>query len=237
MMPKQTRQRILLKADDLVYDPVHTISDEWIRFLDFIHRNAVHAAAGIIGQSLESGSSSYLEKLREIYAHGYVEFWNHGYTHLLNGTDKKGRIFHEFSGSGLDSQLHNLRMTQQLAKDKLSLTLRTFGAPGNAVDEDTVKALEQIDEIKVWFFGKPSTKWVLQRFCNLELQTGQPDFQKFESSYDASKEYLVLQLHPNMWDKERFSQFTQTIDFLKKQRVEFVTPYSYYQYMRRMSEK
>ena len=107
--------------------------------------------------------------------------------------------------------------------------MRTFGAPGNAIDNNTITALDSFDEIKVWFYGLDgSNKLVLERTSDMEYPAGKPDYISFLESYDSTKEYLVFQIHPNMWDENQFEEFKKIISYLKEQKITFVLPYEYY---------
>ncbi|MCJ8013528.1 polysaccharide deacetylase family protein [Paenibacillus sp. KQZ6P-2] len=225
---KSDSQWIILKADDLIYDSVHTLPAGFNKFIEYISRKQIKASLGIIGRSLETDVTAYFDALQEIHSSGLFEIWNHGYQHLLRGRKVRGEMFDEFQNTSSEYQYDNMLKTQQLAKTKLGITLRTFGAPGNAIDDNTVKAIEQIDEIKVWLFGKPSGKLVLYRYCDIEYPTLKPDYSKFVEHYTTQRDYLVLQVHPKEWSKEDFMEFEKIIDFLLTKDVAFITPYDFY---------
>ena len=116
-----------------------------------------------------------------------------------------------------------------LSKEKLNITLKTFGAPGNAIDSTTILALQTFDEIKVWFFGlSGSANLVLGRSADMEYPTGKPNYNSFVQNYDPSKEYLVFQIHPNQWDEDQFDEFKKIISYLKDLQTTFILPYEYY---------
>ena len=226
----EIKQFIILKADDLKFESTNTISPGWQKFINYIENMKIKASIGIIGNSLEKGDDKYISLIKSIHNRGNIEFWNHGYNHYTNN-DSINPIW-EFKNTSYKQQYENMLKTQELAKTKLKITLYTFGVPYNFIDENTLKTIENTDDIKVWLFGNPSsTKLVLRRYCNIEYPTHNPDYQKFLERYDSSKEYLVLQLHPNSWDDNRFNQFEQIINFLIKQKVTFITPFVYYQIM------
>ena len=148
---------------------------------------------------------------------------------MLNGIDVNGEKFHEFWKTSYADQKKHLLKTQDLAKEKLGITLHTFGAPGNAMDDNTLKVIEECDDIMVLFFGSDNfSKLDLKRFSSIEYPTHNPDFQKFQLNYDAEKPYQVFQGHPNSWDEQRFTEFTKIIDFLVQNEVTFINPYEYY---------
>jgi hypothetical protein len=122
-----------------------------------------------------------------------------------------------------------LQKTQDLAKEKVGITLHTFGAPGNGIDSTTCDALTHLTDIKVWFYGNPNAHlFNLKRTLNFEYPTHNPDFASFQKNYTPDLPCLVLQMHPNSWDDQRFEQFDQTIQFLLNQNTTFVLPYDYY---------
>ncbi|NRB54271.1 MAG: DUF2334 domain-containing protein [Saprospiraceae bacterium] len=176
----------------------------------------------------------YFDWIKKRAAEGF-EFWNHGYCHCKPIVD--GEETREFRGTEYTFQLEQLTRTQQLAQDKLGLTLRTFGAPYNATDDRTALALATIPELKVWLYKettKPTAKFILERNkkVNIEYPVHVPNFQKFKAAYQelTEKSLLTIQGHPRSWveDKERFEDFQQIIRFLKSENAQFVTPFDYY---------
>ena len=53
------KQYIILKADDLVFDKINTISPGWQRFVNYIEEKKIKAGIGIICNSLEKGDNKY----------------------------------------------------------------------------------------------------------------------------------------------------------------------------------
>jgi hypothetical protein len=227
---KVYKQLVLLKADDVFFDKVNTIPAGWRSFIDYIISKNIKASLGLIGNSLVQGNEAYFSYLKSLEDSGNFELWNHGYNHLLDGTDVKGNKFEEFLNSPLEYQAGHLLQTQNLAKVKLNIILHTFGAPGNAIDTTTIKAIKDIGDIKVWYFGLENPdKFVLKRSIEIEYPTGIPDFNKFQTYYTPLDPYLVIQIHPNVWDETKFSEFKKMIDFLIQKDVTFINPYEYYQ--------
>lgn len=224
------KQLIFLKADDVRFNPINIISEQWQSFINYIKSKNIKASLGLIGDSLEKGNDAYYSYLKDLVEKGNFEIWNHGYNHILNGINVDGEIYHEFWNTSLEYQKEHLLMTQNLAQENLGITLHTFGAPGNAIEDMTLVAIEEVDDIKVWFFGlEEFTNLNLQRLAEIEFPTHNPDFQQFINNYDAQKAYLTLQIHPNTWDGDRFSEFKNIIDFLILHEVTFINPYEYYQ--------
>lgn len=226
--PNGLKSLIILKADDLRFDNSNVISPGWQTFIDYIEDSKIKASIGIIGNSLEQGNDEYFSLIKTIHNKGNIEFWNHGYSHYSND-DSENPVW-EFRNTPYNQQYENLLRTQELAKTKIGITLHAFGAPFNQTDENTVKAIEDIEDIKVWLFGNTSsTKLVLKRYCDIEYPTHNPDYKKFLKNYNSGREYLLLQIHPNSWDNERFNQFKQIIEFLIQGNATFITPFEYYQ--------
>lgn len=222
-------QTIILKADDIRYDSEHIIPPRWQTFIDYIVAQNINAGLGLIGNSLEGDHPVYFKRLEELHTSPHFEIWHHGYDHVLKGTNEKGETFHEFYNTSFEHQLSHIQKTQTLAQEKVGITLRTFGAPGNGIDDTTSKALSQMSDLKVWFYGPPDCPlFNLARTINFEYPTHNPHFASFQGHYQTHHTCLVLQMHPNSWDNERFDQFDQIIQFLLQQDTTFVLPYDYY---------
>lgn len=226
---------IILKADDFRYDPKCTISVSWIRFLNFVMENNIHACLGIIGNTISKSSQRFLYKVNDLVQGGNFELFNHGYNHFLGKSFLKNIA--EFKNTPLWYQKSNILKTQELGKANIGFTFKTFGAPGNAIDYNTKVALERIYEIDVWFYGtKPSAKCVLDRHADAEYPTGNPVFTRFKESINGSKcDYAVLQLHPNTWDSHQFDEFKKIINFLmgEKELYKFITAYGYFEVLKK----
>jgi Uncharacterized protein conserved in bacteria (DUF2334) len=224
------KQLIFLKADDLRYDSLNLVSTSWKLFIDYIESEKIKASLGLIGNSLENGNETFYSYLKVIASSGFFEIWNHGYDHLLNGINENGVGFDEFFNTSFEYQKDHILKTQLLAKEKLNITIHTFGAPGNYKDSSTLKAVEGIDDIKVWYFGfETYSKLNLERVANIEFPYFNPNFQKFLENYDTKPCWLALQIHPATWDENRFSEFRKIINFLEQEDVTFMNPFEYYQ--------
>lgn len=222
-------QYVILKADDLIYDENNIISKNWYRFFEYVVSKKIKTSVGVVVNSLNTEDERYPALLKYLHRTGLIEFWNHGYDHRLGAVHPNGEIYDEFRNSSLDFQKEQLRKALELSKQKLNLIMSTFGAPGNAIDKNTITALDSFDEIKVWFYGLDgSNKLVLERTSDMEYPAGKPDYISFLESYDSTKEYLVFQIHPNMWDENQFEEFKKIISYLKEQKITFVLPYEYY---------
>ena len=224
------KQFIILKADDLMFDKSYIISQNWKRFIRYIIRKRIKSSIGIVGNSLKRRRSKYFSLIKNLNQSGYFEIWNHGYNHMLNVAKRDGKIYSEFSNTSYKFQKKHLLRTQNLAKKKLGITLRTFGAPGNAIDENTSQVIDEVDDIKVWLIGDiSSTKLILIDYCWIERPIHNPNYQGFLNCYNPKLEYLLLQIHPGNWDDGRIEQFKKIIEYLIQADVTFILPYEYYE--------
>jgi len=219
------RQWAVLKANDFRYVPSWTVSRGWRRYVDFVSRREIRTSLGLIGKEIERGDSSFATMIRDLAADHRYEFWNHGYDHAVSVPDSLGRIVSEFRGTSYEHQLDHLRRTQELAREECGIALCAFGAPGNAFDANTVRALDACPDIRIWLFGpEESGKLVLPRTIPIEQPIFNPDFAAFLTAYDPEPPFAVYQIHPKDWDETRFGEFARIVDFLLDQEVTFVTP-------------
>jgi peptidoglycan/xylan/chitin deacetylase (PgdA/CDA1 family) len=188
---------IILKIDDLDLWG-GKIAPGWQKVVDYMKERNLKCNIGIICKSLETTDPTYIQWIKDQHAGGLVEFWNHGYTHR---EWKEGDVtYEEFKGRSYEEQKQHLLDANRLAKEKLGFPLTTFSAPFNAVDENTIKALADDPDTKIWMYGDlahPAGKIVLDRVdaANLEQPTFQPNFARFVAGYAAnpSRDYFVIQ--------------------------------------------
>ncbi len=224
------KQLIFLKADDVRFNSINIISEQWQSFINYIKSKNIKASLGLIGDSLEKGNNAYYSYLKDLAENDNFEIWNHGYNHILNGVNEDGETYNEFWNTSLEYQKEHLLMTQNLAQEKLGITLHTFGAPGNAFEDTTLIAIEYVDDIKVWYFGSEDfSRLNLPRLAEIEFPTHNPDYLQFRNNYNSQEFYLALQIHPNSWDGNRFSEFKNIIDFLIQNDVTFINPFEYFE--------
>jgi len=223
------KQIIILKADDLEDNSSGIIPIRWEKFISYCQANDIKANMGLIGNSLNNANPSFVSYLKSIMQCELFEIWNHGYDHIVGQTNSYGETYSEFQNTSYEYQKNQLLKTQNLAKKMLGIKLRAFGAPGNKIDENTSKALDEIDEIKIWFFGlENSKKLILKHFLDIEFPTHHPVFEKFLEKYDSKIKCIVFQIHPNSWGEQDFEEFTKIIDYLTEQEVTFLKVYEYY---------
>ncbi len=225
---------VVLKLDDL-WQEDGLVHAGWQQVVDFLNKEKVTGTIGLVCESLEKDDPAYFDWIRQRQQEGY-EIWHHGYCHCRSTVE--GVEIREFRGADYAAQMKHLKNAQDLASEKLGITLRSFGAPYNSTDEFTAQALAQIPDIKVWMYKEtqaPTDKFVIQRIAevNIEYPVHIPDLEKLKAGYEQFKDepILVIQGHPRSWVEEpkRFETFKQIVHFLKAEGVRFTTPYAYYQ--------
>ncbi len=219
------RKAVVLKADDFKA----TEDEKWQKFLCIVLRLNLRSSVGLICNSLLMAHQDILEWMKS-FDGSQIEIFVHGWDHSL------GEDHAEFKGSALETQFRHLQLAIHTMREKLGITPHTFGAPGNAIDQNTLEALIQNPEIKVWLFGLPNEEiFVLPRILEIEKQVGSVYSKKaFISFYEKKKqaEVLTLQLHPRMWTTEDFQNFLDIVGFLATTADrQFMTPYGYYTWL------
>jgi len=235
---EKAAQVILLKLDDVTADTSQTASPvppRWQRITDFLKESNIKASFGIIGFSLEEDNQAYFDWIKTLHDSGLIEFWNHGHRNR-KGTDPAG----EFEGA-FEPQQRALLRTQQLAKEKLGIELRVFGAHWSGTNANTARALKDIAEIKACYYDPAGAdKFVFERVLTLENPTHVCDFAKFQAAYERvgrDKPCLALQGHPNSWDDGRWESFVKIIDYLKSKGCVFMKPSEYLEKLSKATPK
>lgn len=223
--------RIILKLDDLTWD-----SPAWERTIGFLQEHQIKSGIGIICKSLEGNRNPYYSWLKGIQATGLVEFWNHGLTHKewIEG----GVTMQEFKGPAYEQQKAGFARAQQLAKEKLGITMHTFGPGYGGMDDSTFRVLNEDPDMKVLLYGTPAQAAKVPGILNLERTAMNienplfvPNAQRVEQDYQrlvGKGDCFVLQGHPNQWNEARFAEFEKLVLYLQAQGVTFTTPYEYY---------
>jgi peptidoglycan/xylan/chitin deacetylase (PgdA/CDA1 family) len=224
-----TAPQLILKLDDAWFEQ-GLVHPGWLEVFAYLNERNIVATIGLVGGKTEDAPAAYYDWLRSQAERGH-EIWNHGWCHC-----KPGDTLREFRGTGYDYQLDQLQKTQAIAKEKMAITLTSFGAPYNSTDEATERALAAIPELTVWMYpheGRSTEKIILPRIAevNIEYPVHQPDFARFREAYLANldKEVLIIQGHPRSWhDQEgRMAEFRKIIEFLRQRNTVFTTPARY----------
>jgi len=225
----------ILKIDDLI------CAKEWwcpngkrpgaTNLIDYCEKRGIKSSFGVIGNGIEEANPIFCDWIKELHKSGMVEFWNHGYGIPDNS---------EFTGT-YEKQRDSLKKTQDVAMRKFGFAFAAFGPHNSWHNEDTIKALKEIPEIKVMFYMrdeliKDASVMSLPR-TNIELSgTFQVSFDEFKKSFDQRKgaSPVVLQLHLWNFDEKdpaknkNFAELEKTIDFLLEDGWTFMTPSEYY---------
>lgn len=219
------KQLVILKADDLKFFISDILPPQWDRFIGYIKSKDIVAGLGLIGYSLVEGNSSYCALVASLQRSGNFEIWNHGYAHELQEQSD------EFRNTSYEFQMNHVLLTQDLAKAKLDITLHAFGAPGDAIDSNTIKVVDAVDDITVWLNGDPHSKKVVLSVggCNIESPTFHPNYPEFVNAYSPDSGHYLFQFHPYEWDDQGFEEFQRIIEYLIQAGVTFVTPTQYYE--------
>ncbi|TXF91772.1 DUF2334 domain-containing protein [Neolewinella aurantiaca] len=229
----QDSPQVILKLDDLKNES-GLVHPGWQQVMDFLNEEGVTGAIGLIGNSLEKGDQEYINWIKSRHAEGH-EIWHHGYCHCRPTV--AGKEVREFRGTSYAYQLDNLQKTQQLAREKLGLTLLSFGAPYNNTDSSTIRALAELGDITTWMYKEtsaPTEKHVFKRIhaVNIEYPVHIPRVDKLRAGFkeNRTEPLLIIQGHPRSWvdSPKRFRRFKRIVRYLKKQGVRFTTPSAYY---------
>lgn len=226
---------VILKLDDLWAKPGKDfIKPRWKKVTDYLTKKKIKSSIGIVGNALEGDKPEFFAWCKKTHEDGWIEFWNHGYTHgKVEFNGKKIGVF----AAGHDLQLEYFQKTQKLAKEKLGFAFTSFGSPFNSLNADTAKVLATDPDIKTWMYGNDSYAkkagykgLVLGRKINLESPVHNPNYEKFVERYEKGNlgEMILIQGHPNGWDDKRWGAFVKIIDFLQNKGCEFTTPTEYY---------
>lgn len=221
---------VVLKLDDMNVANGR-VPERWQRLCRFAEERRMPTSIGIIGNSLEGDHPEYISELKRLAGTGLFEFWHHGYDHKR--WEQDGVTLCEFSGTNNEHQSRHFQLTRDLAKQKLGITFRTFGAPFNATDAVTVEVLAASPDIRVWLQGdprRPAGKFVatMVNGVNIENPVHKPNYEAFVRGYEAGRgnppRVYVLQGHPNSWDEGAFAEFTRIVEFLSAEPCRFVLP-------------
>jgi len=235
---------VIIKADDL-----RNLTPNWQLFIASSIKNTIPVSIGIIARDMTIASTikevKRISTLKNSNGDLSVEFWNHGYDHS-NPKKKKW----EFNGFDYSHQVSDIKRSQEFFKNTLGLTCNSFGVPYNQSSELTHEALEEFPEIKVWMCFQKIEKqfhpeWINPNLSNISSTQSKILLDiKCQSIYDVPFQsvkkylnakpnipYLVIQIHPNVWDAKDFLDYQNMIDYLKSKNVIFMTPFQYYNHL------
>lgn len=219
---------IIIKADD-----IRGITQKWDRFFNISKEKGVKVSAGIICNSLSKPKKEYQEWLLKLKDSGQVEFWNHGWDHK-RWQDKAGKQIKEFSSSGYQHQKKHFSDSQNAMKRILGTAPTAFGPPYNAIDDDTIKVMNEDEDMKLLFSYRNNSKLKDKVIAPMKLRgendgTGKPNFEKFKANYMKKKNlsFSAVQFHPNGFKENHFAEYAKIIDFLIDEGWTFMLPSEY----------
>ena len=237
---------IILKADDL-----GDITANWNRFIKKLIDDSICAGIGVISKNVDEIFIPEIQRISTInQVDGFpvVEFWNHGYDHLsLKMNDEET----EFLNTNYDYQYNHFQLAQHFFSDSLHITSHSFGAPNNRSDSKTDSIIKNFPEINVWqqysklehynrkVWKNPKYKIINNTDQHIILSIDYLSLKNlnvsdFEKNFinDTKKPYIVIQIHPAIWDSAAFEDFENIVQFYKKShKARFMTPYQYYNYL------
>ena len=239
---------VIIKADDL-----GDTTTNWNRFMKVVSDYEICASVGIISRNVTTtGSISEIQRISSLQQPNkfpIIEFWNHGYDHWQSNTK------HEFQGTEYGLQLNHLELAQNFFSKRLKTTSHTFSAPFNRTSIETATALLNFPEINIWMcyektenqyqneWRDPNKKVINISDQHIILNVDYLYVKNFPSekimnnyNQDRKNPYILIQIHPAVWDDESFRKFEKIIRFYKDgNRAFFMTPYQFYQNLHRKS--
>lgn len=235
-IPLYSQPKIILKLDDL--EAKGSAFNACIPTLDYLAANKIKSGWGVM--RMDDISESQIAMLKTFMGktatngEALFEIWHHGLDHSRDNPSGTW----EFSGTSYAFQKLHFDSASGILKNKLGITVRTFGAPYNHIDTTFLKVMSEDSNMKVLLFGKPAPSKEsgilnLDHRVNMERATGDVNHDFFVSNYNASKnkftDYIVLQGHPPKWTSDSLrNEFKKIIAFLNFEGCEFVTPYGYF---------
>lgn len=234
---------VIIKADDL-----GNMTPNWERFIHMVEKNSICASIGIITSHVTNQNS--IQEIKEITTYQQIngepviEFWNHGYDH---SGDKNNS---EFFGTSLEYQTDHIKKSQQFFIDSLGINCVTFSTPFNRTSAETYQALTHAPEIHILMTAQKTEiyekeKWVeiakkpskynsFRIRLNIQFRSvSDVPLDKIKKHITSINDnaYVVVQIHPNLWDEKDFSDFQDMINLFKRKQVQFMTPQQYYKFL------
>ena len=237
---------VILKADDF-----GDTTANWNRFIKKIIDDSICASIGVISKNVHENSIPEIQRistLHQVNGSPVIEFWNHGYDHLnLKSNDEET----EFLNTNSDYQYKHFELAQHFFSDSLHIICHSFGAPHNRSDCKTDSIIKKFPEINVWqqytklerydrkVWKNPKYKVINNTDQHIVLSIDYLSLKSlntvdFEKNFlnDYKKPYLLVQIHPAIWNDAMFENFERIIQFYKNShKVQFMTPYQYFNYL------
>lgn len=233
---KAKKRYIIIKLDDFGSGPAgEALYPKGLQVTELLKKRKIPASLGICGYSLEWGNPKYVDwlKVNARANGGNFDYWQHGWTHKMN-IEWKGKCYiAEYAIPDYSYQKENFDKAQRVFKEKTGLALDGFCAPCGAITEETRRLLREHTEIKTWLYGdveRPEGKFAFRRTCNLECRVGVVEVAPFVNQYKSqrTRDYIMLQGHPFMWNEESFAAFERILDRLVEDGWTFTTHTEYH---------
>lgn len=215
--PVLRRTPVIIKADDFG----HHLNAASLEFIESVERMGGVVSLGIITSHL-SGSANAAKRFCDLQQRGH-EMWFHGHSHHLKPSPE------EFRDSGMDAQRRSFGTGLSAAQYKLGMSLVTFGAPGNAIDNVTETVVNAFPQIHTWFFGTACKQClILPWHIGVEEETAvmrDPDafFDELDAMGDV--DVLTLQVHPIGWSETSVARHMEILEgIVARGRYRFATP-------------
>lgn len=271
---------VILKADDLTSFDWSTLSNGlgsgWMRYMKRLAELHIAGSAGVVARDMHTmplATANCLGSLDQ----AQMELWNHGFDHCPHNPPHADSGPHwicnsprvnpalplvEFYNSTPQFQREHLALAQSTIRDVFGITMHTFGAPSNAIDETAANVLDQETDILVSVYGggRPARLVLGLHEVQMEVDNGRGfkivPLAVFRSSYSSPQRCLqhsaiddlgncapgaegpftpvVLQFHPQggTYEVSDWHNLEDTINYLMADGRAFVTPLSYRTWLR-----
>ena len=232
---KAQKRYVIIKLDDFGSGPAGAaLYPNGLRVTEEMKRRGLPAALGIVGRSFEWGNPKYVAWLKENARAngGLFDYWQHGWSHQMNIEWQGKKYIGEYAIPDYACQKECFDKAQRVFREKTGLDLDGFCAPCGVVTEETRRLLREHPEITTWLYGdteRPEGKFAFRRTCNLECRVGVVETAPFVAQYRSqrTRDYIMLQGHPFMWDDQSFAAFSRILDRLVEDGWTFATHSSY----------
>jgi hypothetical protein len=227
-LASMSRPALILKADDFGGD----FSYAEKQFIDVVVRHRALASLGLMTAQM-TRSASHRRAYRALAAADF-ELWFHGHNHICIGPRA------DFAGRSVDDQIATFEQGITAARDLLGVEFHSFGAPCNAIDDNTAEAMRAMPQLTTWIFGIANRGiFVLPRLIDMESSPGRvrpandvlADINALLDSA-APPDAITLQLHPARWGYVELPRFEEVLGQIAAAgRLRYGTPFGYWSWI------
>lgn len=232
MVFNQIKMKIILKVDDFWGE--NTLNHPVFReFLDFILEKKIKISLGIVGKGMEKTSEKAKQFLLPLLD-DLIEPFNHSYWHMLNP-----KIISEFNQTSEKYQKLSIEKTNQIVTEKIGYKLKGIGFVANSFDETTIKVMRESSFDFLYILQSNDLRDFMERemravgknvlfieeLFGIEkgMRVVYQDFANNQKNL-IGKEFVIFQLHPDLWDRDSLDNFKIIINYLILNRDEFIFP-------------